>query len=166
MIPKSKVITGLMPSLFKPRPAQSQHQHQKQDQNQSQAQNVEVKIFPNVTEINEKVDDERLNELEAKCNYQSCVIDVYERITELMKKYDPKNEMIIPEEDLKFIIKNMSGCDEVDIQYDDSGCLGVCSRTVDKIHVTYADQLYNLKYSCETLVDFLKNKRISWKEVR
>ena len=74
--------------------------------------------------------------------------------------------MIIEEEDLKFIIKNLTECDEFDIQYDDGGCLGVCSRSVDKIQLIYGDQLYNLKYSCETLINLLKNKRISWREIR
>ena len=56
MIPKSKIISGLVPNLFKPRPSQSQSQiqHQRQDQSQNQNQNVEVKIFPNVTEIKMK----------------------------------------------------------------------------------------------------------------
>ena len=67
MIPSSKVLSGLIPGLMKPKPvqAQSQTQIQKQDQNQSQAQNVEVKIFPNVTEYKpeEKNNDCVLNEL-------------------------------------------------------------------------------------------------------
>jgi len=170
MIPKSKVLLGLAPHLMRPKPsqAQTQMQHQKQDQNQSQAQNVEVKIFPNVTEYkpDENIVNSRLDDLESKCNYQSCVIEVYDRITELMKKYDGRDEMIIPEEDLKFIIKNTTGCDDVDIQYEDGGCLGICSKSVDKIHLIYGDVLYNMKYSCETLINFLKNKNISWKDVR
>ena len=52
MIPKSNVLMALAPGFMNPKPVQSQPQSkiQKQDQNQSQAQNVEVKIFPNVTE--------------------------------------------------------------------------------------------------------------------
>jgi len=169
MIPKSTVLTALTPGFMKPKPIQSQSQTQiqKQDQNQSQAQNVEVKIFPNVTEYKpeEKNDDGLINELKNTCNYQQCVIEVYDKITELMKVYDA-SEMIIPENDLKFIIKNMTGCDDVDIQYEDGGCLGLCSRTVDKIHLIYGNELYNMKYSSESLINFLKNKNISWKRVR
>jgi hypothetical protein len=170
MIPKSKVLLGLAPHLMKPKPsqAQAQHQHQRQDQNQSQAQNVEVKIFPNVTEYKpeDKIDDTRIVELEAECNHYCNVIDVYDRITELMQKYDARSEMVICEDDLKFIIKKMTGCNEVDIQYEDGGCLGICSRTVDKIHLIYGDLLYNIKYNYENLIKFLKQKKISWKEVR
>ena len=170
MIPSSKVLSGLIPGLMKPKPvqAQSQTQIQKQDQNQSQAQNVEVKIFPNVTEYKpeEKNNDGVLNELKNTCNYQQCVIEVYDKITELMKEYDARDEMIISETDLKFIIKNMSGCDDVDIQYEDGGCLGICTRDIDKIHLIYGNELYNMKYSSETLINFLKNKRKSWKKVR
>jgi len=166
MIPKSTVLTALAPGFMKPKPIQSQTQTQiqKQDQNQSQAQNVEVKIFPNVTEYKpeEKVDDGLVNELKNTCNYQQCVIEVYDKITELMKG----DEMIISESDLKFIIKNLSSCDDVDIQYEDGGCLGICSRTVDKIHLIYGGELYNMKYSSESLINFLKNKNISWRRVR
>ena len=59
----------------------------------------------------------------------------------------------------------MTGCDDVDIQYEDGGYLGICSRTVDKMHMIYCNELYNMKYSSETLINFLKNKRISWKKV-
>jgi len=168
MIPTSKVLSSLAPNLMKPKPTQAQHQHQRQDQNQSQAQNVEVKIFPNVTEYkpDENIVNSRLEDLESRCNYQERVIEVYDRITELMKTYDGRDEMVIPEEDLKFIIKNTTGCDDVDIQYKGGGCLGICSKSVDKIHLIYGDMLYNMKYNCETLVNFLKQKQISWKEVR
>ena len=170
MIPKSNVLMALAPGFMKPKPVQSQAQSQiqKQDQNQSQAQNVEVKIFPNVTEYKpeERNNDGVIDELKNTCNYQQCVIEVYDKITELMKEQDARDEMIISENDLKFIIKNMTGCDDVDIQYEDGGCLGICSRTVDKIHLIYGHELYNMKYSSETLINFLKNKRISWKKVR
>ena len=77
MIPKSTVLKALAPGFMKPKPIQSQSQTQvqKQDQNQSQAQNVEVKIFPNVTEYKpeEKNDDGLINELRNTCNYQQCV---------------------------------------------------------------------------------------------
>ena len=152
----------------KPSQTQTQHQIQKQDQNQSQAQNVEVKIFPNVTEYkpDEKIVDSRINDLQSQCDYQNRVIEVNDKITDLMKLYDGRNEMIINEEDLKFIIKNLSGCDNVDIQYDDSGYFGICSKFVDKIHLIYGNVMYNMKHSCETLINYLKNKNISWKEVR
>ena len=158
MLPKSKILSTLVPHLMKPKPSQAQSQCQKQDQNQNQNQSqaVEVKIFPNVTEYKpeEKVDDSRIIDLETRCNYLNCVVEVYDRITELMKKYDGRCEMVIEEEDLKYIIKGLSGCDEVDIQYEDGGCLGICSRSVDKIHLIYGDVLYNMKYSCETLINF------------
>ena len=83
-----------------------------------------------------------------------------------MKENDARDEMIISESDLKFIIKNMSGCDDVDIQYEGEGCLGICSRTIDKIHLIYGNELYNMKYSSESLVNFLKMKNINWKRVR
>ena len=83
-----------------------------------------------------------------------------------MKEYDARDEMIISETDLKFIIKNMTGCDDVDIQYEDGGCLGICTRAIDKIHLIYGNELYNMKYSSQTLINFLKNKRISWRKVR
>jgi len=169
MIAKSKILSTLAPHLMRPKPTQAQSQVQRQDQNQNQnqAQNVEVKIFPNVTEYKpeEKVDDSRIIDLETRCSYLNCVVEVYDRITELMKEFDSKNEMIIREEDLKFIIKNLSGCDDVDIQFKEGGCLGLCSRKVDKIHLIYGDVLYNMKYSSETLINFLKNKQISYKEV-
>ena len=142
MIPKSNVLMALAPGFMKPKPVQSQAQSQiqKQDQNQTQAQNVEVKIFPNVTEYKpeERNNDGVIDELKNTCNYQQCVIEVYDKITELMKEQDARDEMIISEGDLKFIIKNMTGCDDVDIQYEDGGCLGICSRTVDKIHLIYS----------------------------
>ena len=114
MISKSKILSTLAPHLMKPKPTQAQSQVQRQDQNQNQNQSqaVEVKIFPNVTEYKpeEKVDDSRIIELENRCHYLNCVVEVYDRITELMKKFSP-NDMEIEEQDLKFIIKNLSGCD-------------------------------------------------------